>query len=293
MLVTTSKDRINSRVLARLISNAGFKNLISEGDYRNFGKELKKEVAKGGNLPDKKYPLKDLLNFSYSHLEQEYRHEYIYKTKLLSDYILKHYSLADTIILNEFKIGASIADMVLVNGTNKVFEIKTELDSPERLKTQLSDYFKGFSEVYIVTHCTLASKYEAIVNEKIGIITFNHDYKLSTYREAVADTSQLENRVMMKSLRKAEFLKIITTMNGSLPETTQVALYKECLAIADKFCPILLQKQFHRMLKTRITPVSFLTNTAEIPDYLKFFCYILNLNEKQYLALPARLSCMV
>lgn len=62
-------------------------------------------------------------------------------------------------LLNEFRIGASIADTVLINGTNKVFEIKTELDTPERLTTQLQDYYKGFSEVYVFTHYSLAAKY--------------------------------------------------------------------------------------------------------------------------------------
>lgn len=291
MLNSNKNLQINSRSLARLISNAGFRQLVNDKDCKAFGKNLKNIILKNSKKFKGNPSIKELLDFSYNYLQQDYRHEYIYKTKLLSEYILSNYSLADTIILNEFKIGNSIADMVLVNGTNKVFEIKTELDTPERLKTQVDDYYKGFSEVYIVTHFTIALKYKSIINENIGIIIFNEDNSLTTYREAIPDISRLNNNVMMKSLRKGEFLKIIKSLFGSLPHTTQVALYKECLALVETLDPVILQKYFLSTIKGRIVDGEFLIMRGPgVPDYLKFFCYIFKISEKQYLSLPARLS---
>ena len=93
---------------------------------------------------DRSKTVNDLIHYAYQHLLKEYRYEYLYKSALLNDFVLRNYSLADTILLNEFRIGKSKADSVLANGTNKVFEIKTELDSSERLNSQVADYYKAF-----------------------------------------------------------------------------------------------------------------------------------------------------
>jgi len=293
MQETAQNLQVNSRSLARLISNSGFSKLTSAVGARNYGMQLRNLIVKGGVELPEKCTLQYLLDVSYFHLQQTYRHEYVYKTKLLSDFILKKYSLSDSIILNEFRIGKSVADMVLVNGTNKVFEIKTELDNPDRLKTQISDYYKAFSEVYIVTHHSLASKYKAIVDPCIGIIEFHHDYSLNTSREAIIDNSRLENITMMKSLRKGEFLNIVKKENGVLPVVTPVKLFKACLDLVSTIEPVQLQRHFLEAIKSRIAPEHEFILKHKLPDYLKFFCYLVNFTEKQYLALPERLSCLV
>ena len=285
--------KINSRSLARLISNAGFRKMDSIRGAKTYSRQLKVVLEKGGTVLPTVCSLADLLDLSYIHLQNDYRHEYIYKTKLLSEFILEKYSLSDTIILNEFKIGKSIADMILVNGTNKVFEIKTELDSPERLKTQINDYYKAFSEVYIVTHHTLTSKYRSLVDESVGIIEFNSEFKLETIREAVINQTMLDNLAMMKSLRKGEFLQIIEEIYSCLPQTSQVKMYKECLDLAKQVSPTLLQQKYLSTIKSRINPIQELVLKSEIPVYLKFFCYLSNFSENQYIALPSRLSCVV
>lgn len=114
--------------------------------------------------------LGDLIAHSYQILEQNYLHTYLYKNKLFNDYILMHYALDDTALLNEFRVSDSIVDVVLVNGTNKVFEIKTELDSPERLKPQLDDYYKAFTEVYVFTHTTLADNTLVYCPPYVGLL---------------------------------------------------------------------------------------------------------------------------
>lgn len=273
-----------------MICNAAFEKLFSE-DYLLYTERIKSLLLPKEKKFRNKTSIKDLLDYSFLHMENEYRNEYVYKVRLLSNFILKQYSLKDTIILNEFKIGNSIADMVLVNGTNKVFEIKTELDSPERLKTQLQDYYKGFSEVYIVTHHTLADKYEKILDKKIGLIVFEDNSQICVYREAQKKTNQLDNIAMMKSLRKKEFLKIIIDINGSLPQVTPVMLYRKCLELVSLYDSKKLQKLYHLTIKQRITvDNSLLSEISDLPDYLKFFCYTAKFNAEQYSFISERLS---
>jgi len=295
MLEAAVNPQINSRSLARLISNAGFRKMMTASGARNYAKLLRRTIDKNGEVLREKCSLQQLLDLSYAHLQRDYRHEYVYKTKLLSDFVLKNYTFSDTIILNEFRLGKSVADIALINGTNKVFEIKTELDRPDRLQSQLKDYYKVFSQVYIVTHHTLADKYKAIVENKVGIIEFTANNNLQTIREATLDVSGLENQTMMKALRKNEFLQIIVKLFGELPEATPVKLYKTCLDLITKVEPAILQRYFLDTLKERIEPAHQLLHTHEqsLPEYLKFYCYLDYFSEKQYLALPSRLSCLV
>ncbi len=290
MIVSSSGLQINTRALSRLISNAGFKRLADQEDYKVYGRQLKKLLTKGGVDIRDKCSVKDLLDFSYSHLLQEYRHEYIYKTSLLSSFILKNFSLKESVILNEFKIGKSKADVVLVNGSNKVFEIKTELDSPERLKTQIFDYYKAFSEVYIVTHHSLQDKYLKIMEPQVGLMVFESDNSLAVARKSLPCSEYLDSTVMLKCLRKQEYLYVIQSLDGSVPSTTAVNLFKECLSIADRYPEIEVQKHFLAAIKSRIHQDDSLVAADNVPDYLKFICYCLNFKENQYLSLLARLS---
>lgn len=51
----------------------------------------------------------------------------------------------------ELPIGNSRVDMCKVNGHSAAYEIKTDLDTFDRLEGQLSDYFDVFETVYVVT----------------------------------------------------------------------------------------------------------------------------------------------
>jgi hypothetical protein len=128
MLTKATQSSANLNSLAKLISNAGFKRLMQNDEHKKYARQMKTLLSKNGEAIEEKCSIKDLIQFSYDYLLANYRHEYVYKSTLLNSFILKEHSLSDTVLLNEFKIGNSKADTILVNGTNKVFEIKTELD---------------------------------------------------------------------------------------------------------------------------------------------------------------------
>lgn len=124
---------------------------------------------------------------------------------LLNEYVLKYYSLDDSILLNEFLVVRSIADTVLVNGTNKVFEIKTELDSTERSESQLSDYYRVFTEVYLFTHISLLDKYLRILLPYVGLLIYTAEGEVFEYRTAVKHIASLDASYIVSSLRKPEY----------------------------------------------------------------------------------------
>ncbi|WP_113653427.1 sce7726 family protein [Pedobacter namyangjuensis] len=288
---TVPSGNLNS--LAKLISNAGFKRLMRDGDaeHKKYARQLKTLLNKNGAAIEDKCSIKDLIQFSYEHLLLNYRHEYVYKSILLNSFILKEYSLSDTALLNEFRIGNSKADTILVNGTNKVFEIKTELDAPTRLKSQLIDYYRGFSEVYIVVHHSLVEKYKSIVEPQIGIMSFSPLNEIEVVERATPDISKLEPIAMLKSLRKEEYLNVIKNLIGEVPKVQPVHLFNECLKIANSFEAEQVQNEFLKVIKDRIDIfTNSVTTQTDLPDYLRLACYHSNLNENDYIALIKRLN---
>lgn len=238
------------------------------------------------NFEAKGHTLRSLLNLGYNELLQNYRHEFIFKSALFKDFILKHYALDSSILLSEFKLGKSIADAVLVNGTNKVFEIKTELDSPFRLDSQIEDYKKAFSEVYLVVHQKQAEKYAKLISSEIGLLCFSEAQGFAEYKKATADNSQLEIAAIVKSLRKDELSSLATCLTGEIPIATPVKLFNTCLGIVKSFTPEQVQREYLQIIKKRINPgVNEKVLSDQIPSFLKFFCYTENIKEKDYLHL--------
>jgi hypothetical protein len=280
----------NLHALSKMVSNAGFQRIMFDEDFKLHGYQMKRLLMKSGMVLDRKHTFLEIIEHAYSHLVANYRHEYVYKAALLNSYVLKNYSLEDTILLNEFRIGQSKADAVLVNGTNKVFEIKTELDSPDRLNSQINDYYKAFSEVYIVVHHTHSNKYLHLIEDKVGVMTFNNN-SINILRHAVPDNSKLDTMTMMKALRKDEVLNIVKSMSGNIPDVQPIVLFKSCLNILQQYAADEVQSEFLNLIKRRINQsTNKLINTADLPDSLRLSCYYSNLNQNEYLSLVKKLS---
>src|SRR5262245_59459635 len=67
------------------------------------------------------------------------RDEYIYRAALTHKVLLRTHSLKTASMLTEFRAGACKADVVILNGTATVYEIKSERDSLARLANQIQN----------------------------------------------------------------------------------------------------------------------------------------------------------
>ena len=290
-IATSVISPANLCALAKMVSNAGLQRMMFAESFKSYGRQMKALLKKTGVDIEPKSSFSELLEVCYEHLLKHYRHEYLYKAALLNSYVLKQYSLTDTMLLNEFKIGNSKADTILINGTNKVFEIKTELDSPDRLVSQINDYYKAFSEVYIVIHHSTIDKYIRIVNEHVGIMLFTPENTIQTLRVAQQQLHGLDIATMMKALRKDEYLQVVKNLCGTIPTATPVQLFKFCLNALSHFSATDVQKEFLKIIKLRINPLTNkLIQTASIPPSLRFPCYNYNLKENDYISLIERLN---
>ena len=142
------KNNIESlRSLSQIFTPSNFKQIVRKKEYSFTNKRINKHISFQPPLKNK-----GLIEFIYQELHNNYKNEYLYKNALINKLLLGRYSLNTTTIINEFKIGNSIADFVLLNGEVRIFEIKTELDSLSKLSKQLLDYSRFADKVYVVTN---------------------------------------------------------------------------------------------------------------------------------------------
>ena len=268
------------RCYARMFSTGQFQKLVEEDDLSYV---LSKYSKYRNNINKPMLTIGDFYRYIYKSLLSNYRNEYIYKNTIINKILLGKHSLNTTTVLNEFKIGKSIADLVLLNGTSKVFEIKTELDSLYRINSQTSDYWRAFENVYIVTHISLVEKFSKEIDERIGVIALTENNTLRTIRESMCNTENLDSSVMIKCLRKGEYTNIIKDYFGEVPQTTPVKYFSKCRELfreipMDKLHNMMLMELKKRTIKEK---EKFKSDSVAPPEF-KHLLWNLDYNADRY-----------
>lgn len=269
----------NDLILKRVFTKNMLKKLIYNGDNEMFSYCVRRYIRN----PEGK-DVRTLISEIYSYMNNEYRHEYLYKNTLLNKLLLGKHSLRTTTALTELPIGKSKADFVMINGKGTVYEIKTELDNVERLNNQIEDYYKAFRFVYVVTCEQHYNKIIDMIDENVGIIILTNKNTLKTMREAKDTTTFLDYSTIFKILRKDEFESIIKEAGYLLPIVSQFKYYKECQKLIKAIDLFSLQSYMLNKLKKR--GVIYIEEFKEVVPYeLKFLVYFSNFSKNDYLAL--------
>lgn len=172
----------------------------------------------------------DYLKYIYRILEKEYRNEYVFKNTFLNTILLEHYALESTVVFNEFRVGDAIADLVLMNGISKVFEIKSELDSDARLMRQLNEYQQLFDECYVVIPKMQYNHYRSKIDSRVGIVVFEEvegAYTMTQKRKAKRNRV-VDVDILMRSVRCEEYKSIVHDAFGKLPNVSSFYMYEAC-----------------------------------------------------------------
>ena len=224
----------------------------------------------------------DVIRFLYKSLQKQYRCEYVYKNNLLLN-IIKKESLKTTVTLNELKIGSSKADLVLLNGCVRVYEIKTGHDDLSKLPKQINDYQKFAEKVYVVTDEKHVEKLKIeYVNTDICIIVLDANNKLQTIKEADNNTSLFDFDTIFKILRKKEYLDLFKNNFGFIPNVPNTQIFRFCYKLLANKNIVDFQKQVLNKLKERKISSPKLLKSSDTPKELKHICNSLDLNEQEY-----------
>jgi len=251
------KNDIESlRSLSQIFTPANFRRIINNKEYSFINNRLSKHITFQSPITEK-----GLIEFVYNELQSNYKSEYLYKNALINKLLLGKYSLNTTTIINEFKIGNSIADFVLLNGEVRVFEIKTELDSLDKLRKQISDYNKFANKVYVVTNSKFINKIiSEYSNTNIGIIEYTTQNTLKEIVTPKDNSDYFSHTIIFKALRKQEYLQIVNEYYGFIPDVPNTRMFKECLKLVKRIEVQLFQKLAFQKLKER---------ELKCPDLLK------------------------
>lgn len=194
-----------------------------------------------------------VIKTAFDLLSKKYRNEYFYKNLIASNLFVGRHRAANSVLINEFKIGGSVADCVLVNGAGVVYEIKTAFDKPDKLHKQVSDYYRAFGLVKVVVPESESSRYEIILKDTpIGLISVGSRGQLSEFKSALVEKSHFDRKVIYDSLRVGEVESLIIKYFGELPNIPNGLRY-ECYRDILSDIPLeTFQLELERVLKARV-----------------------------------------
>jgi hypothetical protein len=225
--------------------------------------------------------LDELFDCGWSRLARSYRNEYVYKNELATRLVFKRHSPRTAGFQVELRVGSSIADVVVANGTTTAYEIKTEFDTCRRLSSQTSDYLKAFAKVYVVTHPAHVARYERELDPRVGLIVLSDSHALSPYREASENSANIDPRTVFRCMRREEYLRAIEWSMGVLPVMPNGLIGAHCEALFQQLTAEQAHKCFIKALKARTTDKSNVDFVSKLPSSLRALGYATPLSGRQ------------
>jgi hypothetical protein len=275
--MTTTLDSL--RTLARVYTRPMFAELARTGNTMPVVDLLLKHAHVEQDLSTLR--VDELFECGWRMLSTSYRNEYVYKNELATRIIFKRHSPRTAGYQVELRVGGSIADVVVANGTTTAYEIKTEFDTSRRLATQTSDYLKAFDKVFVVTHPAHIERYEREVDARVGIIVLSDQHSLTPYRDASPNAQNLDTRAIFRCMRRDEYLSAIESNFGPVPPMPNGLIGAHCEALFQKLSPEDAHKCLVKALKRRTTGKSDVDFVSRLPPSLRALGYATPLSGRQ------------
>jgi hypothetical protein len=224
----------NSRAINRVFTCGVISDLIEQGKSDVFDVVVRRYIDDPASKTHG-----ELFSEIYAHLRKEQRNEYYYMNILFNKLLVGIHSVSTTTALSKIHIGQAIADFVMINGEGKIYalEVKSALDNFDRLYDQVSNYYKAFSKVSVLSAEHELDRVKHILNtfgnmgDSVGIyVLSDHDTIFNRMRrEPKQFDDYLEHSCIFKLLRKREYENIILQTFGELPQVVPVFHFRACL----------------------------------------------------------------
>jgi len=235
-------------VLTRLFSATVFREMAKKGHSGLFRRLLgQTELTQ---YVDQYATVGDTFDSAFKILKMVgHRDEYIYRAAVTQKVLIGKHSLNTASMLSEFRIGSCKADLVILNGTATVYEIKSERDSLARLVNQVENYKRVFATVNVIAS---EGHIEGILNTipaDVGVMCLSRRYQITPVREALDCPDRICPVTVFESLRMAESIAILRAMGVTVPEapnTQKHAVMRDLFARLD---PAALHAQMVLTLK--------------------------------------------
>lgn len=263
-----------SRLYAQAFGRSVYSDILRWGDS-----EALTHLCRCESLdPEETY--QDCLHRFYGAMKRNYRCEYVFKNEIIAN-LKKNYAGQQTLIVNEFRVGNSIADLAFFNGESRAYEIKTAYDSPRRLVGQMNDYRKLFDECYLVVEESELRAWKPYVEDDLGLILVCHGPKGKIYFEKYKNPCRhrsIEVCALMTCLRAIEYELIAKDYAGAVLSKHKDAHFKECKDILSHLDGETLHTAFLEVIERRKSSFDLLNRT---PKELFQVCMSMHLTEAQ------------
>lgn len=259
----------SNSILTRFFSQNTLKKIETHYEPSN---DMMNYIVRRYSIPvDKDATNGEIISEIYRYVRKSYRNEYFYKNTLLNKLIINAHRVNTTTALTEVPIAKSKADFIMINGKAVVYEIKTELDTFERLKTQLADYYKAFDHVCVVTsEGQLESLKEKLIDSPVGIYVLTSRDTIHRVKEPEEYRTALDSHCIFKVLNKPEYEEIIRQVLGELPNVTPVHYYRAC---ENLICDLSIEQVYPLFLKELKKRNKIILDYKKIPEALHFLMY--------------------
>jgi hypothetical protein len=205
----------------------------------------------------------------YLAMQRHYRCEYLFKNAIASKIVLGRHSMRTASLLTELRADERKADIVVLNGTSSVYEVKTKLDNLDRLADQLAAYRNLFDRIYVVTDTGCEAKILDAVAADIGVVVLTGRYTLRTVRESSRHADEVSPGSIFDTLRVAEYTEILRDEFGGVPDVPNGVRYVECKRQFMKIPPQRAHDAMVRVLKRRASAMTTDAFVASLPHSLR------------------------
>lgn len=232
-----NSDKIKDAAISRMFSAGIVRELATNGNSADICSLMKQSGLWAD--PDV-LTVGDAYESGFSHLRKSgLRNEYIYQSAIIKNVLMGKHSLRTASMMREFRTSGSRADVVILNGTSTVYEIKSERDGLQRLQKQMDDYGKIFARLYVIAAEDHVDAVFNTVPEHVGVMCLRRWNRISTLREAIDRPDQVDPVEILGSLRRSEALSILKRLGipkPDVPNTQVFRVLKEIFADLESSC---------------------------------------------------------
>ncbi len=250
---------------SRLFSPVVFRELARHGFSPMFAR-LADELLFFETV-DLDSPIRTVFDLVFAQLKaKEYRHEYIYKAAIAHKVLLGKHSLNTAVLLNEFRVGDSKADIVVINGTSNVYEIKSERDSLGRLEKQVSAYQNVFANVNVITGRNHLNSVLKTMPDSVGVLSLSNRHQISTLRESKEFVENIETECIFDSIRLSESKAILKRFDIEIPKVPNTTAYSTYKSLFKRLNNVEVHEQMVEILKKSRDQSKLLNFLRSLPN---------------------------
>jgi hypothetical protein len=254
------------RLVARMFTRPVFAAIAQSGDWRTaLAFLLRAGVVR--NCQDA--TLGCLFESGWDLLRFGYRNEYVYKSEIANRIVFGRTSPRTTGIEIELPVGRSIVDLATFNGTSTAYEIKTEFDTSRRLMTQTRDYLKAFDRVFVVAHPSSASRFAALIDERVGVLALDLRGSLATVKQAVSNRCDVSVSSVFRCLRRVEYVLIAERIASKRMNYPNGLISRRCEEYFSTLSPAVAHDCFVEAMRRRKTDASTVSFVSQLPPSLR------------------------